>query len=56
VKNAIENGEQPFTKNIAGFWEAADKTTPLAYLPFLQNGKDIWQRTHDHHIGVTSLG
>jgi hypothetical protein len=46
----LAGGKQPFTKNVAGFWEDGGKTTSLAYFPFLPGGKDIWQRTHDHHI------
>jgi hypothetical protein len=50
----LAGGKQPFTENVAGFWEDGGKTTSLAYFPFVRGGKDIWQRTHDHHIRNTA--
>jgi hypothetical protein len=42
-----DNKKDPFTKNTHGFWESADKSTSLAYLPFEKGGNDVWQRTLD---------
>ncbi len=46
----LAGGSNPFKLNVAGFWEDGGKTTSLTYLPFLPQGNDIWQRTHDNYI------
>lgn len=40
----------PFKQGENGFWESAGKTVSLAYLPFVKNGDDVWQRTQDEFV------
>jgi hypothetical protein len=46
-ENMADNRKNPFTKGTYGFWESANQTTSLAYLPFSRNHDDVWQLTYE---------